>query len=347
MGEESAPRSRRWLDMVEEEEEEEEELASSELFSRRSYSDVVRDGSPSPMREPSPVDPRCGGSVTQRLQPIRQLASMVMRPESARGVVTSSRFWQGDRRGPQPKRQRHRGPLPSLVVPEGVPAGLVGLCFNCVELGHVASMCKGKRRCLICKSKFHVARLCTALMGGAVAVGAPPPPPRSGVVQPQPQVTKASHAPAPRPPPSPSQPRAGPSSELAPAEPVGPFRILAHQRLGFGGGVGAAADRKGADRPSIKERLGVREQGAASEARGRDVVAPASEMPFERGLRREREIRVALPRRLEDVAAGESLYNRVLRREQVLRDVALSSVERAAEVEAVSSWLNGRCHGMA
>ncbi|KAM0924081.1 hypothetical protein ACQ4PT_005079 [Festuca glaucescens] len=196
-------------------------------------------------------------------------------------------------------------------------------------------MCKGKRRCLICKREFHVARQCTAPVAGAVAVGAPPPPSRSGVVPPQPQVTQAPPAPAPRPPPPPAQPRAGPSSELAPArEPVGPHRIPAHQRLGFGGDVGAAAGRQGADRPSIKERLGVWEQGVASEARGRDVVAPASEMPFERGLRRERDIRVASPRRPEDVAAGDSLYDSVLRREQVLHDAALSSMVCAAEVEA-------------
>ncbi|KAM0824669.1 hypothetical protein ACQ4PT_070049 [Festuca glaucescens] len=32
------------------------------------------------------------------------------------------------------------------------------LCFNCVEPGHVAGMCTGKRRCLNCKSEEHIAR---------------------------------------------------------------------------------------------------------------------------------------------------------------------------------------------
>ncbi|KAM0840825.1 hypothetical protein ACQ4PT_059400 [Festuca glaucescens] len=239
--------------------EEEEELASSESSSRRSYSDVVRDGSPSPPREPSPVDPRCGGSVNQRPQPVRQLALVVRRPESSRGMESGSRFGHGDRRGPQPKRQRYRGPLPSLAVPEGVPAGLAGLCFNCAEPGHVASMCTGKHRCLLCKSEFHVARHCTAPVAGAVA---------------------------------------------------------------------------GAGRQSVKERLGGRETRAAPEARGRDVVAPAAETLFERGLRREREIRDASPRRQVDVDAGVSSYDRSLRREQALRDAELSSADRAAEVEA-------------
>ncbi|KAM0914629.1 hypothetical protein ACQ4PT_011374 [Festuca glaucescens] len=247
MGEESAPRSRRWSDMVEEEE---EELASSESSSRRSYSDVVRDGSPSPPREPSPVDPCCGGSVNQCPQLVRQLASVVRRPKSSQGMASGSRFGHGDRRGPQPKRQRYRGPLSSLAVPEGVPAGLAGLCFNCAEPGHVAGMCTGKRRCLLCKREFHVARHCTMPVAGAVAVGAPPPPPRSGAAPPPQLVNHAPAAPAPRPLPPPAQPPAGPSQDLAAAR------------------------------------------------------------------------------------APTGLYDRSLRREQALRDAALSSADRAAEVEA-------------
>jgi hypothetical protein len=65
------------------------------------------------------------------------------------------------------------------------------------------------------------------------------------------------------------------------------------------------------------------------------VVAPAAESPYERGLRREREIRDASPRRQADVDAGISTYDRVLRREKALRDAALSSAERAAEVEVM------------
>ncbi|KAM0922154.1 hypothetical protein ACQ4PT_006379 [Festuca glaucescens] len=323
--------SARWSDMVEEE----EEQASSESSSRHSYSDVVRDGSPSSEREPFPMDPRLDGSSAQRPQPVRRLASMVLRPVSARVDAASSRYGHGGRRGPQPKRQRHRGPLPSLAVPEGVPAGLAGLCFNCVEPGHVAGMCKGKRRCLICKSELHVARQCTAPVADAVAVGAPPPPPRAGVAPSQPPAPRAPPAPTPRPPPPPALPRARPSPVLAPArEPVGLYRVLARQCLGAGGDVAAAAGRQGAARPSIKERQGVREPGAVFEVRGRDVVAPAFESPFERGLRRERELRATSPRRPEEVAAGESLYDRGLRRERELRDAALSSVERAVEVEA-------------
>ncbi|KAM0889821.1 hypothetical protein ACQ4PT_027451 [Festuca glaucescens] len=332
MGEESAPRSRRWSDMVEEEE---EELASSESSSRRSYSDVVRDGSPSPPCEPSPVDPRCGGSVNQRPQPVRQLASVVRRPESLRGMASGSRFGRGDRRGPQPKCQRFRGPLPSLAVPEGVPSGLAGLCFNCAEPGHVVGMCTGKRRCLLCKSEFHVARHCTAPVAGAVALGAPPPPPRSDAAPPPQLVNHAPAAPAPRPPPPPAQPPAGPSQDLAAARaPTGPYRIPALQRLGLGEEAAAAADRQGAGWPSVKERLGGRETRTVPEARGRDVVAPAAETPFERGPRREREIRDASPRRQVDVDAGVSSYDRLLRREQALRDAELSSADRAAEVEA-------------
>jgi hypothetical protein len=240
---------------------------------------------------------------------------VVRRLESSRGLASCSRLGLGDRRGPQPKRQRYRGPLPSLAVPDGVPAGLAGLCFNCAEPGHVVGMCKGKRRCLLYKSEFHVARQCTAPVTGAVALGAPPPPPRSSAAPP-PQLVNL--APTPRPPPPLARPPAGSSRDLAAARaPTGPYRIHAHQRLGLGGEAAVVADRQGAGRPSVKERLGDREARVEPEPRGRDVVAPAAESPFER------EIRDASPRRQAYVDAGISTYDRVLRREQALRDAAL------------------------
>jgi hypothetical protein len=48
-------------------------------------------------------------------------------------------------------------PILSLLVLEGVPAGLAGLCFNYVELGHVVDVCEGRRR-LNCKSEHHITR---------------------------------------------------------------------------------------------------------------------------------------------------------------------------------------------
>ncbi|KAM0894621.1 hypothetical protein ACQ4PT_024347 [Festuca glaucescens] len=123
--------------------EEEEEWALSEASSRRSYSDVIRDGSPSPAREASPVILQQGGASSSRPPPARRIASVVSRPEASRAAGGGVQRGPGGRGGPQPKRQRHRGPLPSFAVPAGVPAGFAGLCFKHAEPGHVAGMCEG------------------------------------------------------------------------------------------------------------------------------------------------------------------------------------------------------------
>ncbi|KAM0926268.1 hypothetical protein ACQ4PT_003398 [Festuca glaucescens] len=119
---------------------EEEEWAVSEASSRRSYSDVVRDGSLSPVRAESPEIPRADGASSSHPQPARHIASVVTRPDPSRVAGGDDLRGRGGRRGPQPKRQCYRGPLPSLVVPPGVPAGFAGLCYNCAEPGHVAGM---------------------------------------------------------------------------------------------------------------------------------------------------------------------------------------------------------------
>ncbi|KAM0826502.1 hypothetical protein ACQ4PT_068843 [Festuca glaucescens] len=312
------PGSRRWYAMVEEEE---EELVSSGSSSHRSYSDVVRDGTPSPVRAASPevVQPGGGGSAVERQQPARRLASMISPPEAPRVGFAGARRGLGGRRGPQPKRQRRRAPLPSFSV----PAGLAGLCFNCAESGHVAGCCTGPRRCLNFKSEEHVARQCPMPpppVAGAVAVGAPPPPPRAAPPPPPP------HQAAPPP------PRVAPSTSVAvehapEAPPAAPYRLPAHLRLG---GLGPVPDA----RPSIKDRLG--RAGAASRSSvdaGGPVLRPARareldvevETPFERGLRRERAIRDAPAGRAAE-EQGESSYAQVLRQEQELREAALASV---------------------
>ncbi|KAK1608495.1 hypothetical protein QYE76_032168 [Lolium multiflorum] len=158
-------RSRRWYAMVEEDEQ--EELASSGSSSHRSYSDVGRDGSPSPARVASPEVAQVGGGGAAAAPPqlVRRLASTISRPEASRVDGSGPSRGLGGRRGPQPKQHRCRAPLPSFSVPAGVPAGLAGLCFNC----------SGPRRCLTCKSEEHVARQCPTSVppvAGAVAVGA-------------------------------------------------------------------------------------------------------------------------------------------------------------------------------
>ncbi|KAM0846878.1 hypothetical protein ACQ4PT_055390 [Festuca glaucescens] len=146
---------------------EDDDLLESEgSSSRRSYSDVVRDGTPSPARAGSPSSP-LATPVVARSPPVRQLPSVVVSPAQQRADGGLASPGDGGRKGPQPKRQRRREPLPSFFLPAGVPAGLAGLCFNCAEPGHVAGRCEGPRRCLNCKSENHIARQCTA--PGAVA----------------------------------------------------------------------------------------------------------------------------------------------------------------------------------
>ncbi|KAM0838067.1 hypothetical protein ACQ4PT_061226 [Festuca glaucescens] len=173
----------------------EEEQGSSEGSSSRSYSDVVKDSSPSPSPVSSPVVPCSGGSaVAPCSPPVRRLASVVTRPESSRaGGTRPETQWMGGARGPgtwqqvgrKEKRPRllHE-PLPSMTVPEGVSADLVGLCFNYAEPGHVTAKCTGKTVCLRCKGTDHVAHQCSewhrhaagmGLSAVAGAVGAPPP----------------------------------------------------------------------------------------------------------------------------------------------------------------------------
>ncbi|KAM0917391.1 hypothetical protein ACQ4PT_009556 [Festuca glaucescens] len=218
--------------------EEDDDLLESEgSSSRRSYFDVVRDGTPSPARAGSPSSP-LATLVVARSPPVRQLPSVVVRPAQQRADGGLASRGDGGRKGPQPKRQRRREPLPSFFVPAGVPAGLAGLCFNCAEPGHVAGRCEGPRRCLNCKSENHIALQCTA--PGAVAV---------------------AHV----------------------YEPV------------------------------------------------------EAEMPYERGLRRERAIRESSLLRQEEAARGETLLGRALRREQELRDEALASVARRPPLAAMRS----------
>ncbi|KAK1628330.1 hypothetical protein QYE76_002645 [Lolium multiflorum] len=304
MAEGRTPRSRRWSDIADEED---EEMAISEAFSKRSYSDVVKDGSPSPVRAASPEVLQRGGASSSRPQAVRRLASVVSRPVPPRVAGGGAQqghggaqLGHGGRRGPLPKRQRHRAPLPSFVVPPGVPAGFDGLCFNCAEPGHVAGMCTGPRRCLNCKSENHVARNCTlpvAPVAGDVAVGAPPPP-RGG---PPPQ----ARLPAPV---VDCLPDAGAQGER--------YRIPARQRLGARGGSPPPPPP-----PALQGRLG-------------DRGAPATETPYERGLRVERAIRAEPPLRPEERAQGLGFRDREAVREQMLRGAALRSVaEIVAEVE--------------
>ncbi|KAM0906934.1 hypothetical protein ACQ4PT_016466 [Festuca glaucescens] len=327
--ENETPRSRRWSDMVEE-----EELASSESSSRHSYSDVVRDSSPSPVRAASPKVLQGGCSVAARAQPARRLASVVSRPVAPWSGAGGARHGYGRRRGPQPKRQRHRGPLPSLSVPVGMPAGLAGLCFNCAEPGHVAGVCEGPRCCLNCKSEEHVARQCPPV-AGAVAHGAPPPPP-------PPEAPPASTRDVPPHSALATPSRAGIAERgTAPAAPPSePYRIPAHLRMG-------TRDSEVAVRPSFKERLGARGAGVEvgqrdgggearprSPLRSRELEAGA-ETPFARGLHRERELRDAPPLRQDKLARGESSYIRGLHREQELHSAALASAGIAHEGEVI------------
>ncbi|KAM0907028.1 hypothetical protein ACQ4PT_016369 [Festuca glaucescens] len=321
----SAPKSRRWSDMVEEEDD--EFVDSEESSSRRSYSDVVRDGTPSSVRSGSPSSPQAS-PVVVRTPPARQLSSVVFRPAQPRADGGEASRGAGGRRGPQPKRQRRREPLPSFFVPAGVPAGLAGLCFNCAEPGHVAGRCEGPRRCLNCKSETHIARQCTA--AGAVAVGAPtPPPPPVALAAPPPPVAPAA--------PPPPWPGAGP---LAAAQPVPPYRVPARQRLG----LVEAPVPPAMPRAPVKERLGLLAQpvptqevpmAAGQEARAYEPVG--TETPYERGLRRERVLRATSPLLHEEVARGETLLGRSLRREQELRYAALASVARRPPLAAVRS----------
>ncbi|KAM0920563.1 hypothetical protein ACQ4PT_007399 [Festuca glaucescens] len=302
------PKSRLWSVMVEEDEA--EELSSSEASSRRSYSDVVRDGSPSPESVvSSPAPPRQDGASGARPQDVRPVV-LVVEPRASRAADGGGRRGGGGGRGPQPKHRRGLGPLPSLNVPPGVPAGFAGLCFNCAEPGHVAGMCKGPRRCLICMSELHVTRNCPQAatpVSSEVALGAPPPP-RGGL------------------PPARAPPQAAPLVALG--EQVERYRAPAHQRVGLG-------EAPSPPRPSIKDRLG--ERGGLGGPVLQPVTGPApagrddggcggGESPFERGLRREREIRVAAPLRPEERAADMSLLDRELRREQELHAAALSAV---------------------
>ncbi|KAM0882002.1 hypothetical protein ACQ4PT_032614 [Festuca glaucescens] len=130
----------------------EEEEASESSSSWRSYSDVVRDGSPSPLCDMVVDSAPVGASAVARPAPVRRLASVVTQP---RGSASGSGWHM---LGQQQKRQRFLGPLPSYNVSDGVPAELAGLCFNCGDPGHVAAVCTGKTKCLRCKGMDHVAR---------------------------------------------------------------------------------------------------------------------------------------------------------------------------------------------
>ncbi|KAM0890232.1 hypothetical protein ACQ4PT_027173 [Festuca glaucescens] len=316
----SAPKSRRWFDMVEEDDDEFVESEGSS--SRRSYSDVVRDGTPSPERSVSPPSPQ-GGPVAARSPPARQLATVVFRLAQPRADGGDASRGVGGRRGPQPKRQRRRAPLPSFFVPAGVPAGLAGLCFNCAEPGHVAGRCEGPLRFLNCKSETHIARQCTA--PGAVAVGAPPPPP--------PPVAASPPA-LPRVFPAPPPPRSGAGAPTA-AQPVEPpvpsYRVPARQRLGLVETVAPPVLL----RAPVKERLGSRvppvgmqEAPAAARPVTHAYEPVGDETPYESGLRRERELRAASPLRRDEVARGETLLDRSSRRELELQEAALASAAR-------------------
>ncbi|KAM0881750.1 hypothetical protein ACQ4PT_032759 [Festuca glaucescens] len=294
MTEERAPRSRWWSDIADEED---EEWALSEASSKRSYSDVVKDGSPSPARAASPEILQQGGASSSRPQPVRRLASVVSRPVPPRAAGGGALCGQGGRCGPQPKRQRHRGPLPSYVVPPGVPAGFAGLCFNCAEPGHIAGMCTGPRRCLNCKSEDHVARKCplpSAPVAGEVVVGAPPPP-RGG---PPPQALPSAPA-------VDRLPDVGAQGER--------YRIPAHQRLGPRDG---SQPPPPPPPPALQGRLGDRGGRHAADAAGAGCsaptvpLAPAAETPYERGLRVEQAIRAEPPLRPEERAKGRSFLDR-------------------------------------
>ncbi|KAM0868421.1 hypothetical protein ACQ4PT_041335 [Festuca glaucescens] len=118
--------------------------------------------------------------------------------------------------------------------------------------------------------------------------------------------------PQPGAPPAPSRDR--PAVAAAPS--TVPYRVPACQRLGTVDAVAAPAPFP---RPPIKERLGVRDVD--------QVEAVSEETPFERGVRREREIRAASPLRREEVEMGVSLYARGLRNEHELHAAALASVD--------------------
>ncbi|KAM0918014.1 hypothetical protein ACQ4PT_009380 [Festuca glaucescens] len=320
----SSTKSRRWSDMVEE-----EEAASSEASSRHSYSDVVKDGSPSPARSASPEFQRGVGESAAHPPPVRPRAPVAPRP-AARAAGGGPSRGAGGRRGPQPKRQRRRAPLPSLSVPEGVPAGLASLCFNCTEPGHVAGVCLGKRKCLLCKSEDHVARQCptaNAPVAGAIAHGAPPPPrgappslPRGGPVPPAPRAPPVPPVTGLRVPPAPpAAPQAPHRAGQGPVDAPPPYRVPARQRLGLRDGAPPSAPPLAeAARPPVKERLGVRGAGReeAPPQQGPGPLVGDEESPYERGLRRERELRAASPLRQEERARGEGMYARCLRREQ-------------------------------
>jgi hypothetical protein len=138
----SGSKSKRWSDIADEEEA--SEAASS---AARSYSDVVRDGSPSP----PPVETALVARVvvdqvaasSTRPQGVRRMASLVFRQEPARRPSAGARQLSGRN---QKRQRRGGGPLPSFSVPAGVPQDLAGLCFNCAEPGHVAGMCTNKTK---------------------------------------------------------------------------------------------------------------------------------------------------------------------------------------------------------
>jgi hypothetical protein len=172
----SGSKSKRWSDIADEEE------ASEEASSlARSYSDVVRDGSPSPppvetARVALVVDQVAASST--RPQGVRRMASLVFRQEPVRRPSVGAGQPSGRN---QKRQQRGGGPLPLLTVSAGVPQDLAGLCFNCAEPGHVAGMCTNKTKCLACGGEEHVAGECTTAVG---RTGHPPPPRTRSPVEP-------------------------------------------------------------------------------------------------------------------------------------------------------------------